>query len=76
MKSGLKKVIDQMARGETPFKDAVSWFKEKYLKKALEIHEGDPSRAAKALGMKKDAFRRKMSKYNLKPAKKAARKAG
>ena len=64
-KNELRTIIDKMFRADTPFKDAVALFKERYLQKALETHRGDSSRAAKALGIDRSSFRRKIKKYKL-----------
>jgi DNA-binding NtrC family response regulator len=73
MKRDLKIAVDQMIKSDTSFRDAVSWFKKKYLQKALEITDGDPQRAAKAVGMDRDSFRRKAKKYKLKYKKKTTK---
>ena len=65
MEDRLKIVIDQMMRSNTSFKDAVAGFKEGYLQKALDLNQGNQSRAAETLGLDEDSFRRKVKKYKI-----------
>ena len=73
MKRELKSAVNQMVQLEVSFKDAVSQFKKRYIQKALETNDGDPQRAAKALGIDRDSFRRKAKKYKLKYKKELAK---
>jgi transcriptional regulator with PAS, ATPase and Fis domain len=47
------------------FQDAVSEFEKKYIRKVLEAHGGNQSKAAKALGIHRNTLGRKMEEYHL-----------
>ena len=61
--------IEQLVGKRTPFKTAVSLFKARYMRRALDLFEGDKDQTAKALGMDRDDLRKKMKKYNVHRAK-------
>ena len=69
MRTTIDVEIEQMVGKRTPFKTAVSLFKARYLRRALDLFEDDKDQTAKALGMDRDDLRKKMKKYNVHSAK-------
>ena len=65
MQEQLERLIEQMVDSGAFFGDAVSAFKEGYLKKVLETNRGNQSVAAKALGIHRNTLCRKMEEYKL-----------
>ena len=69
MRTTIDVEIEQMVGKRMSFKSAVTLFKARYLKRALELFEGDKEQTARALGMDRDDLRKKMKKYNVHSAK-------
>ncbi len=65
MKEQIEKLISQMVDAGVFFQDAVSEFEKKYIRTVLEIHGGNRSNAAKALGIHRNTLGRKMEEYHL-----------
>ena len=65
MKVLMEKLIAQMVDAGLFFQDAVSEFEQRYIRKVLEINQGNQSQAAKALGIHRNTLGRKVEEYNL-----------
>ena len=65
MKDLMEKLIAQMVDAGLFFQDAVSEFEKRYIRKVLEIHQGNQSEAAKALGIHRNTLGRKVEEYKL-----------
>ena len=65
MKDLMEKLIAQMVDAGLFFQDAVSEFEQRYIRKVLEINQGNQSQAAKALGIHRNTLRRKLAEYQL-----------
>ena len=65
MKDQIEKLIAQMVESGLFFQDAVSEFEKRYIRKVLEISQGNQSQAAKALGIHRNTLGRKMEEYKL-----------
>ncbi|MGH9374638.1 MAG: helix-turn-helix domain-containing protein [Terriglobia bacterium] len=58
MKDQLDALINQMIEHEVHYEDAVSEFQKRFLKKALEKHKGNKSKAAQMLGIHRNTLSR------------------
>ena len=65
MKDLIEKLIAQMVDQGMFFPDAVSEFEKRYIRKVLEVSQGNQSQAAKALGIHRNTLGRKVEEYNL-----------
>lgn len=65
MKDLIEKLIAQMVDSGMFFPDAVSEFEKRYIRKVLEVSQGNQSQAAKALGIHRNTLGRKMEEYQL-----------
>lgn len=58
MKDQLDALINQMIEQEVHYEDAISEFQKRFLKKALEKHQGNKSKAARMLGIHRNTLSR------------------
>jgi len=65
VKDQVERLISEMVNTGVFFQDAVSEFEKKYIRKVLEIHSGNQSKAAKALGIHRNTLGRKMEEYHI-----------
>ena len=65
MKDQLEALIHQLFDRGILLDEAVSEFEKRFIKKALEDHRGNQSRAARALGIHRNTLRRKIGLYKL-----------
>lgn len=60
MKDQLESLVNHMIEHEITFEEAVGEFEKKFIKKILEKHNGNQSKAAKALGIHRNTLSRKL----------------
>ena len=65
MKDQMERLIILMVDSGLFFQDAVTEFEKRYIRRVLEVHGGNQSQAAKALGIHRNTLGRKMEEYNL-----------
>ena len=65
MKDLMEKLIARMVETGMFFPDAVSEFEKRYIRKVLEVSEGNQSQAAKTLGIHRNTLGRKVEEYKL-----------
>lgn len=65
MKDQLDALINQLIEHDILFEDAVSEFEKRFIKKTLEKHNGNLSKAAKALQIHRNTLSRKIMTLNL-----------
>ena len=65
MKDLIDRLVGQMVDAGVFFQDGVSEFEKRYIRRVLELHRGNQTRAAKALGIHRNTLGRKMEEYHL-----------
>ena len=65
MKDQLDRLIAQMVDTGVFFQDAVSEFEKRFIRRVLDIHGGNQSQTAKALGIHRNTLGRKAEEYKL-----------
>lgn len=65
MKDQLDALINQLIEHDILFEDAVGEFEKRFIKKTLEKHNGNLSKAAKALQIHRNTLSRKIAALNL-----------
>ena len=65
MKDIMERLIAQMVEAGVFFPDAVSEFEKRYIRKVLEVSQGNQSQAAKTLGIHRNTLGRKVEEYKL-----------
>lgn len=65
MKDQLDALINQLIEHDILFEDAVGEFEKRFIKKTLEKHNGNLSRAAKALQIHRNTLSKKVAALNL-----------
>ena len=65
MKDQIERLVGQMVDSGVFFVDAVSEFEKRYIGRVLEMHHGNQSQAAKALGIHRNTLGRKMEEFKL-----------
>ena len=65
MRDQLESLVAQLVDRGILFGDAVAEFEKRFIKKVLENHRGNQSRAARALGIHRNTLSRKIFDYRL-----------
>ena len=65
MKDQMEKLILELVEKNVFFADAVSEFEKKFIRRVLDMHRGNQSESAKALGIHRNTLGRKMEEYKL-----------
>ena len=65
MKEKLESLVDQMVEHGILFTDAVAEFEKRFIKRVLDVNDGNHSRAAKALGIHRNTLGRKVEDLGL-----------
>ena len=65
MKDQLEALVNQLVERGILFDDALGEFEKRFIKKVLETHRGNQSRAAHALGIHRNTLSRKLTLYKL-----------
>lgn len=65
MKDQLEALVNQMVERGILFDEAVGEFEKRFIKKVLETHRGNQSRAARTLGIHRNTLSRKLDLYKL-----------
>lgn len=65
MRNQLEALINQMIEQGILFPDAVAEFEKKFIKRMLEEHKGNQSKAAKALGIHRNTLSRRVDDLDL-----------
>ena len=65
VKDQLESLVAQLIDRGIGFSDAVAEFEKRFIKKVLENHRGNQSRAARALGIHRNTLSRKIFDYRL-----------
>ena len=65
MKDQLEMLVGMMMERGILLEEAVVEFEKKFIRRALELSEGNRSRAAKALGIHRNTLSRKVEEYKL-----------
>ncbi len=65
MKDQMERLIAELVEGGVFFQDAVSEFEKRFIRKVLDVHRGNQSQSAKALGIHRNTLGRKMEEYKL-----------
>lgn len=65
MKDQLDALINQMIEHGVHYEDAISEFQKRFLKKVLEKHNGNKSKAAEILGIHRNTLSRKVEEIRL-----------
>lgn len=65
MRDQLESLVAQLVDRGILFGDAVAEFEKRFIKKILENHRGNQSRAARALGIHRNTLSRKIFDYRL-----------
>ena len=65
MKDQLDALINQMIENGVHYEDAISEFQKRFLKKMLEKHNGNKSKAAHILGIHRNTLSRKMEEIRV-----------
>lgn len=65
MKDQLEALVNQLVERGIEFEDARAEFEKRFIKKVLEGHRGNQSRAARALGLHRNTLSRKLELYKL-----------
>jgi len=64
VKDQLEALIDQMIQRGVHYEDAVGQFEKRFIKKTLEKHDGNQSKAAQALGIHRNTLSRKIEGFH------------
>jgi len=67
VKEQLEALIGQMVERGILFDEAVTEFEKRFIKRVLDRHNGNQSRAAKVLGIHRNTLSRKIVTYRLDP---------
>jgi len=65
VRNQLEALINQMIEQGILFPDAVAEFEKKFIKRMLEEHKGNQSKAAKALGIHRNTLSRRVDDLDL-----------
>lgn len=65
MKDQLEALINQLVDRGILFEEALAEFEKRFIKKVLDHHQGNQSRAARALGIHRNTLSRKIEFYKL-----------
>ncbi len=65
MKDQLESLVAQLVERGIAFGDAVAEFEKRFIKRVLESHRGNQSRAARVLGIHRNTLSRKIFEYRL-----------
>ena len=65
MKDQLEALVNQMIEHQITFAEAVGELEKKFIRKILEKHNGNQSKAAKALGIHRNTLSRKLESLQL-----------
>jgi transcriptional regulator with PAS, ATPase and Fis domain len=65
VKDQMEKLIAELVESGVFFQDAVSEFEKRFIRKVLDVHRGNQSQSAKALGIHRNTLGRKMDEYKL-----------
>ncbi len=65
MKDQLESLVNQIIEHGIPYGDAVSEFEKRFIKKVLDKHKGNRSKAATALGIHRNTLSRKIEDLGL-----------
>ena len=65
MKEQLESFVSQLMEQGIKFGEAVAEFEKELIRKALDKHEGNQSRAARLLGIHRNTLSRKILQYDL-----------
>lgn len=65
MKDQLEQLVSQLVERGIYFDEAVAEFEKRFIKKILDGHNGNQSRAARVLGIHRNTLSRKIELYNL-----------
>ncbi len=65
MKDQLEGLVGQLIERGILFGDAVAEFEKRFIKRVLESHRGNQSRAARVLGIHRNTLSRKIVEYRL-----------
>lgn len=76
MKDQLEGLVHQLIERGILFAEAVGEFEKRFIKKVLEDHGGNQSRAARALGIHRNTLSRKIALYKLPSNHRPGRKSG
>jgi two-component system, NtrC family, nitrogen regulation response regulator GlnG len=64
VKDQLEALVTQMIERGLLFEEATSEFEKKFILKVLERHQGNQTKAAKALGIHRNTLNKKLASYN------------
>jgi DNA-binding NtrC family response regulator len=65
MKDQLDALVNQLVERGILFEEARGEFEKRFIKKVLETHQGNQSRAARVLGLHRNTLSRKIELYKL-----------
>ncbi len=65
MKDQMDALVNQLVDRGIGFDDAISEFEKRFIRRILEGHQGNQSRAAQALGIHRNTLSRKIDRYRL-----------
>jgi transcriptional regulator with PAS, ATPase and Fis domain len=65
VKDQMEKLILELVDRSVFFADAVSEFEKRFIRRVLDMHRGNQSESAKALGIHRNTLGRKMEEYKL-----------
>ena len=65
MKEELESLVRRMIEGGIKFEDAIGKFEKRFVKKALEAHKGNQTKAARLLGIHRNTLSRKILEHGL-----------
>lgn len=65
MKDQLETLVNQLIDRGILFEEAVAEFEKRFIKRVLDTHNGNQSRAARVLGIHRNTLSRKISLYRL-----------
>ena len=65
MKDQLDALVNQMIEHGVHYEDAISEFQKRFLRKVLEKHNGNKSKAAQILGIHRNTLSRKMEEIRV-----------
>ena len=65
MKEQMESLVNQLVERGIKFEEAVGEFEKKLIRKALDTHKGNRSKASRLLGIHRNTLSRKISLYGL-----------
>ena len=65
MKENLESLVNQMVEHGILFTDAVAEFEKRFIRRVLDVNDGNHSKAAKALGIHRNTLSRKVEDLGL-----------